>query len=379
MTQRTPSGPGSARQDVFDVLRGLFLVVMAVNHVPWAGWFFTTQPLGYPTAAEGFVLLAGLLVGVVYTRKFQVQGKAATTRLLMRRAGRIYLAHAACVLAVFAWVWGYAEFSGAGHPPFGSPWIYHERPWAALVASLTLIMQPGLLDVLPMYFGFVLITPMVLRQLMRGRRRGVLIGSGLAWVFTNIALPPHPIVSGLIDTSAFHFGAWQFLYVCGLVAGHASTEKSLPGWVLTPPPRLVAALGLAALLLALPRYGWVDLGLDASGWETLTNKNALAPLRLLNVAVFALLIRAWLAARSQRGRPGLACPPLALLGRHSMAVFAVHVVTALIILGLPQWFAWTTWGPWIGPALLVGVMLTAAALAERLAARARRHQAAPPA
>lgn len=367
MTSSAISVPVRApvRQDYFDFLRGFFLVIMAVNHVPWAGWFLTQQPLGFATAAEGFVLLAGILIGVVYTRKFRSAGKAATTRLLIKRAGKIYLAHALCVLAVFMWVWLYAVFSESGFPPIGSPWIYHERPLAALAASLTLIMQPGLLDVLPMYFAFVLITPLVLRQLMRGRLVGVLIVAGLCWAFTNIAIPPSPIMSGLIDTSAFNFGAWQLLYVGGLVTGHAFAEGRFPAW-LTPAKGWVFALGVAALGLALARHGVTDFGLDAATWEMLTNKNNLAPLRLLNVAVLALLVRAWLAKRGRYGLPGFQCSPLAMLGRHSMAVFSVHVVTAQIILGLPWWFDWTAWGPWTGPAILLGAMFATAALAERL-------------
>lgn len=306
---------GSSRQDGFDVLRGLFLVIMAVNHVPWAGWFLTQQPVGFVTAAEGFVLLAGVLVGVVYTRKFNTVGKQATTRLLVRRAGKIYLAHLVCVAAVFAWVWLYASFSASGTPPTGSPWIYHERPLAAALASLTLILQPGLLDVLPMYFGFVLVTPMVLRQLMRGRLKGVLIGSGLCWAFTNMAIPPHPIVHGVIDTSAFNFGAWQLLYVLGLAAGHAWSEKRLATW-LTPSGAWLAALTVLAFGLALARHGIFNLGLSPATWEILVNKNNLSPLRLLNVAVLALLVRACFAIRARRGLPGLRCAPLALLGRH---------------------------------------------------------------
>lgn len=376
-SQSRSSSAVAARQNDFDVLRGMFLVIMAVNHVPWAGWFLTQQPLGFVTAAEGFVLLAGVLVGVVYTRKFHTGGKAATTRLLVRRAGKIYLAHVACIAAVFAWVWLYASFSDAGSPPVGSPWIYHERPVAAALASLALILQPGLLDVLPMYFGFVLVTPMVLRQLMRGRLIGVLIGSGLCWAFTNVAIPPHPIVHGLIDTSSFNFGAWQLLYVLGLAAGHAWSEKRLARW-LTPSGTLLAVLAALALGLALARHGVLDLGLSPATLEMWVNKNDLSPLRLLNVAVLALLVRAWLASRARRGTLGIGCAPLALLGRHSMAVFAVHVVAAIVILGLPSWFAWTAWGPWFGPALLLGAMFATAAIAEQLAARRQAAHFASP-
>ncbi len=366
--------PGGARDGTFDVLRGFFLVLMAINHVPWALWYLTQQSLGFVTAAEGFVLLAGLLVGLIYTRKFKTLGKSATTRLLVRRAGVVYFAHALCLLGAFAWVWLYWWFADRGHPPIGSPWIFQERPWEALAASFLLLMQPGLLDVLPMYFGFLLLTPMVLRQLMRGRMLGVLIGCGLCWGFTNLFIPSHPIVTGLVDTSAFNFGSWQLLYVLGLIAGHLAAEGRTPAWM-NPGPRAALGLLAVALLLALLRHGVIPHGLSAAVWEGLTNKNDLAPLRLLNVAVLALLLRHWVLRRACAGAPdGLRCAPLALLGRHSLSVFSTHVVVALVIIGLPWQFEWTRWGPWVAPVILVAAMFGAALLAEGLAARRRGAQ-----
>jgi hypothetical protein len=141
---------------------------------------------------------------------------------------------------------------------------------------------------------------------------------------------------------------------------------------------LLAVLAALALGLALARHGVLDLGLSPATLEMWVNKNDLSPLRLLNVAVLALLVRAWLASRARRGTLGIGCAPFALLGRHSMAVFAVHVVAAIVILGLPSWFAWTAWGPWFGPALLLGAMFATAAIAEQLAARRQAAHFASP-
>ena len=52
-----------------DTLRGLMLVIMMVTHIRWfaipTAWT-TYQPIGFVTAAEGFVFLSGLVAGIVY-------------------------------------------------------------------------------------------------------------------------------------------------------------------------------------------------------------------------------------------------------------------------------------------------------------------------
>ncbi len=47
----------------FDSLRGALLLVMALNHVPSDLRVLTDQPLGFFSAAEGFVFVSGLLAG----------------------------------------------------------------------------------------------------------------------------------------------------------------------------------------------------------------------------------------------------------------------------------------------------------------------------
>ena len=57
-----------------DTLRGLLLVLITINHFgswsPEAWWItqLTWQPLGYVSAAEGFVFLSGFIFATVYLR-----------------------------------------------------------------------------------------------------------------------------------------------------------------------------------------------------------------------------------------------------------------------------------------------------------------------
>lgn len=370
-----------SRHEELDVLRGGLLTYMAINHVPCATWPVTRHPFGFMAAAEGFVLLAGLLIGLIYTRKHLRDGAGVATRLLLKRAGKIYLAHLLCIAGVLVWMGVYAVATGTGRPPVGSPWAFFQQPVETLVATALLIHQPGLLDVLPLYCGLVLTTPLVLDQLMRGRTVGVLVVSAAIWVFANLVDAPEPLVRGVLNTGAFNFGAWQFLYFLGVVAGHQWSKGAWPR-ALRPSSRLGWITGAGLGLAILCSFGVFTFGLGPETWAAWTNKNNLAPIRIVNIALAALLVWSWLGPRagaeaSPRPRPRLRCAPLALMGRHSLPVFSVHVVAALAILGLPDWFEWSAWGPWAAPLLLVGAMLATARVAEGLATRRKAALASP--
>ena len=53
-----------------DLLRGLMLVIMTLNHLDGPIKSITFQPLGFVSAAAGFIYLSGFVYGLVYTRKY---------------------------------------------------------------------------------------------------------------------------------------------------------------------------------------------------------------------------------------------------------------------------------------------------------------------
>lgn len=348
------------RNATLDTLRGGFLVIMALNHIPSILWRLTQQPLGFATSAEGFVFLAGLVVGMVYTQRWMRFGAKATSRALLARAFVIYKAHIVCVIGILLWMHFHVHYSGSPQPPSGSPAAWLQRPWESLLATLFLVHQPGLLDVLPTYCGLLALTPLAIWQLCCGRLKLVLVISVMWWALTNLFDPPHPTIIGVINTGAFNFGAWQLLYVAGVICGHASALGRLPDW---RPRRAVTALLIGCvLLLSACSHEWLTFGLSRETWLAISNKNNLAPLRLVNIALLILLTRLWLRNR----RDDLGCAPLALLGRHSLAVFSAHCVVSMIILGLPQWFERHYLGPITGPLIVISAMALTAKIAESI-------------
>jgi len=337
------------------------LVFMAVNHIPTELQMSTNHIFGFVSAAEGFVFLAGLLAGMVYTRKLERSSFPEMRTCGFRRAAVIYRYHLCAFFAVFAWVIGFTMITGS--PPDCSPPLMHESPWLALLAGPALLYQPGLMDILPMYCVFIMTLPFVLRWLEQGFRLRVMLASLALWGLCNAFIPQHPLVSGAINTGAFDLGAWQLLFVTGVVFGHAWTRRQ----ILLPAPRawIIALMLATGAYLYGMRHAFIHAPWPQPLLDALTNKNNLAPLRLFDFALLAYLLQLAIT----RFPSIMQWRPLAFLGRHSLPVFSAHVVIATVLLGLPSVFSTTTGGRWAGTVILLGGMFAAAALAQMLSRR----------
>jgi hypothetical protein len=253
------------------------------------------------------------------------------------RVLKIYLAQLALLLFLFSAV---AGIGVATHQPAVTNLLgwYLEQPLVALGASLLLLYNPPLLDILPMYIVFMLASPVLL--LVGRRRHGwtvlLALSTGLwlaaqwdlrglvhGWFVTATGFPLPNAAIG-----AFDIFAWQLLWVLGLWMGatHAKTKQApaFPDWTVA-----VAAVYAAGAFAWRHAIGQVPFGDD---WvlNMIWDKWLLGPLRLLNL--FALLILV------VRFRDALARLPrlrvLETLGTASLPVFCAHLVVALLALAL---------------------------------------------
>src|ERR1700722_6156605 len=86
----------------FDILRGVLLLMMVVDHSPSALRRFTDQPLGFFTTAECFVFVSAFLAGMLFRKRADKLGFAAARSCSLRRAWRIYGAHLVTIAFAFA-------------------------------------------------------------------------------------------------------------------------------------------------------------------------------------------------------------------------------------------------------------------------------------
>src|ERR1700734_3716915 len=84
-----------------DVLRGILLLMMVVNHSPSSLRRFTDQPIGFFTTAEAFVFVSAFLAGLLFRKRTEKQGFQAARAATVSRAFRIYRAHLVTLLFTF--------------------------------------------------------------------------------------------------------------------------------------------------------------------------------------------------------------------------------------------------------------------------------------
>ncbi|MDE2261472.1 MAG: OpgC domain-containing protein [Gammaproteobacteria bacterium] len=327
------------RRYELDALRGIFLLVMAGTHLPTAVNSAANQPLGYVSAAEGFVFLSAFLVGSIYTPLMFQRGAAYVRGRLWKRARKLYGYHLLLLFFVFTVVAGIAVWTGS-QALYNYAAIFFQRPAWAVAASPVLLYQPPLLDILPMYIAFLLLSPPLLQL---GSRRGwwpILVGSGLLWLLAQLSgerlLYAGVAAAGLPlrheALGAFNWLGWQLVWVGGLWLGfrqHRRDERAPAQPWLGKPAVMLAACGLVIFFL-LWRYhvGGLFAGIDAG--SPLLDKWKLGPLRVVNCISLGLILNWALLPALCWLRIGV----LELLGRNSLQVFSAHIPVCVLGGGL---------------------------------------------
>ena len=304
---------------------------MAGVHVPSPVSHVLREPFGFTSAAEGFIFLSACLAGLVYGKIYNNKGWEPMSTKVWRRARLVYIVHLSLLLAVVltAWTYFHQVVPLANH--------FHDflvHPLSGLFLLPLLLHQPPLFDILPMYVLFLLVTPFAFAT---ARRRGwnmVLIFSAAVWLagqFQAAYLPTDTTRLLPLRGGSFNVLAWQFLWMAGLALGESSTRRELI------PQKFRLAFGTLAAVLVIAglsgRHGIIagwQINPDVSMTNFWFNKWTLGPLRMLNFAAWVVLLMAW-----NPRPPNWTLAPTALLGRHSLAVFAFHlpmVITATAVI-----------------------------------------------
>ena len=381
-----PTVAPSPRLWEIDALRGLMLVLMTTTHVPSRLTDPVGQPFGFVSAAEGFVLLSAFVSGLVYARIGHASGTLAMRRAFWHRALTVYMCQAATLLFLFTVITALSLRidQPVVHKLLG---YYVAHPREGFVYSLLLVYQPALLDILPMYILFMLLSPWVMAWGMARGWRGPLALSAALWAAAQFGFTPwlyEQVRIGLHvpvpfdETGAFDTFAWQLLWVAGLALG-ASRQGPRARPLRIRPGVARAALALAAFVLLwrhLGPGGQAPFG-DGHAMNLLFDKWRLGPLRLLDLAALGIAAVHYGPALARRlPRPRV----LETLGRASLPVFCAHLVVVLLV--LVAWGGQTLARPWWGDVLLMGtVFLTLYSVAravERMERRPSPGRPSPP-
>jgi hypothetical protein len=327
--------PRLERRPELDALRGLFLVWMTLTHLPTRFSDFTNQPIGFISAAEGFVFVSALLVGRIYMRD-SLQNATGVRVTLWKRSLKIYTYHLLMLTLLFTLAAAYAVHA---HKAALNHLLnfYLAHPVVAIVGSVLLLYCPPLLDILPMYVTFLFFSPMVLSVAARYGWRKILIASSLVWLMAQFGLRDlvHNWIVNLThlqiplqETGAFNLFAWQGVWVAGLWIGARSAMgetplSKIPGWA-------VAVSAALCLFFIGIRHGWLGPHLTQAALGIQLDKWQLGPMRVMNLFAFTVVVY-WL--HPVLGRL-IAIEPFLTLGKASLRVFCAHLFFVFVGLAL---------------------------------------------
>lgn len=349
-----------ARDVALDLLRGLAMVVILLNHTkldPGLG-YITRNSL---SAAEVLVGVSGVVVGMVFGRRWLESGGAATTRLLLARARKLYAA--SVVVVALVGLATLVSFLDAGplvvSPNMAQPVDSYAYDGAlrTLLAIVTLEAGPWQFNILGFFIASLVATPLLLRALARGWWPAVLAASlglyllGRQW---------HGDVLPSQSERAFPLLVWQLLFVGGLLVGWHRGQVA--DWCDRHRRMLVPAIAVSAVAMLALQVGGAAL-LDPAAWDAFRDehfhKGTLDPLRLF--AMTSIALGAYLLLRRPAAERVLG-PVLLPLGRNSFYVFIMHVFLCLAIASVAALEG-------LGPAANVALQIATVALMVALVRR----------
>lgn len=351
------SVPG--RRDLrIDMLRGIALVMMIVAHTEVMSLLniLTWERFGLTTGAEGFVIMAGFMLGMLNRQRLHKEVMLTLGWSLWRRAGKIYLVNIVIILSMLLlsqipWLNTF-EVTHFVDRYSGNRWaLFPTTPqiketWFNII--LYLQIGPHQTQILGLYVFLLLASPLFLSLLNAGRV-GILLLLSLCG-YVSYQLWPLRLTVAQFEF-AFPLLAWQLIYILGMCCGWYKDE--LMSLARTGPGRAVMTVmvcyALAMMFIAqnhtnpfMPPALLIHVIPPADfNWiyHHLAGKNSLGPLRVLNdfcliLSVYLVLTFCWQPLNRAFGWF------LIPLGQHSLYTFILHVYFVMAVSQLVHFDLW---------------------------------------
>jgi hypothetical protein len=321
---RNGSGPRPSKRDAsIDILRGLALITITINHITgftdrmhMVGMQFPTLTLwGFSSAAEVFFLLSGYLVGAVYFSTAKEPSVRQFAGKVWPRAGKLYVYNLVLFLVLLPLCLLSKDLSRLS---FYS-WFIAEAP-GSIVDFLILYTQPYCLEILVTYMALLAAAPLFAVVLRFNVVLALAISIVLYWFAHEHAwfnmIGGHPVGDWRWN---FNPASWQLPFFGAMAAGRyrllGKMEQAAEDdwrWLVAP---VLLFTGLTILFLA---QGWFS-------FEVLyTSKIRIGPVRVIHALSVCWLIMSilWMWPRLQRLWLMRQC---AVIGSNSLQSFVVCV------------------------------------------------------
>jgi hypothetical protein len=319
------------REIDIDAARGLMLVWMTLTHLPTAITPWVNQPFGYISASEGFIFLSALFTGRIYYRLLVRDGVEKMGSKLFLRTLKLYGYHVLLLFFAFGFAARYALGANGQGLYNLLDFYFAAGPVRVICDALLLVYRPPLLDIVPLYIIFLLLSPFAIVISARIGWKYILGVSFAFWVLAQFGfreasyafLAQHfHLQIPLNEMGAFNLWAWQFMWIMGMWAGVCWAKEDLPveKWA----RRVWIPAAVVAVLFLSLRYEQI-FGLNLDGYAFFLDKWHLGVARIIDFAATAAVV--------VRFRPvvqRLSIKPLVLFGQCSLQIFCTHFIFCFI-------------------------------------------------
>ena len=276
---------------------------------------------------------------------------------MWRRAAELYAYTIAAVLTIL----GLREVL-PNAPQLWDTWLggIGSGGFAFRAAGAALLYQPNYLDILPQYICYLLVAPPLVWLCVRGRWLWVALGSAMLWLAlqTGVHLPAVEAIdrglsqfdANLTMRVAFNVLGWQVLFVGAMVIGAMWAKGDIDFERVFDPDKtlLVRAFSVSLLFFLAFRLGFTFEVVPENVMERFQvyeNRAEFGPIFLVNFILLGYVL-AWLLIAGPRSKNSIVARIarwlsalfglsfLQLLGRHSLQIYAWHVVLVYVVLWL---------------------------------------------
>jgi hypothetical protein len=310
-----------------DFFRGLALIVIFVDHIPFNIYsYLTPRNFGLSDAAETFVLVSGISAAYAYFGRFASGEKLLAGVRAVRRGFTLYVAHLFGTMAMLGMFAAAALW-------FAEPSFIEQNnlrpvfsdPVRGLAGVVTLGHQLGFFNILPMYVVFLFALPALMLLASRSLALMLMV-SFLIYIVAGtyrLNFPAYPNQGGWF----FDPLAWQFLFAIGFAAGvklRSGAAVSFSPWLWYV---ALAYLALSAAWAVIPLWGTLpelDLPFVIYG----SDKTFLTMGRLLHALALAYVVGNSAITTFLGARLG-ASNPVVLLGKHALVTFVLGTLVSM--------------------------------------------------
>jgi hypothetical protein len=339
-TQIVNSGRPAGRDFRFDLLRGIALMMIFIDHVEWLNGMsvacrWTLSSLGLCDATEAFVFISGYVCGIRYWRILSTSGYLACQLRALIRVGQLWAANIVTLCIVLNLVVLCHATSGVHFAAYRLGGL--SDPFAKQLPRMLLqIYQPATFDVLTLYMYLLLVLPLFLFGISRYPGWTWLVVLLLYLVVQFVPSLNYPLYdphSGQLSGTArtFNHFAWQFLFFAGCILGTRQLHRdqyAIPRWAVAVSLTIVIAVAICKFIAShgspASIEGLVKQGMQSIDESALARKATEGPVRIVYFCALAIVVAAALPDRLGR-RAKRILNPLMFCGQNSLVTFCLGV------------------------------------------------------